>query len=87
MQPAPSCLSDASLLLAAILRCGQTVAEVERMRLESLIQVWANLVQDWSAWGDGEVDSVFDCIDELINLQVRAHPIAQSAHVSYIGGK
>lgn len=74
VKPPPSCLSDASVLLAAILRFAQSSAEVERMRIEPLLRVWANLVADWSAWGEHEDEFVFDCVDELIDLQVSWFP-------------
>ncbi|KAG0569597.1 hypothetical protein KC19_6G101400 [Ceratodon purpureus] len=71
VKPSPSCLSDASVLLAAILRHTQSLAEVVAMRIEPLLRVWANLVADWSAWEEREDESVFDSIDELIALQER----------------
>lgn len=70
VKPSPSCLSDASVLVAAILRYAQSAAEVQRMRIEPLLRVWANFIADWSAWGEHEDKAVFDCIDELIELQV-----------------
>ena len=74
VKPSPSCLSDASFLLAPILRHTQSLAEVVSMRIDSLLRVWANLVADWSAWDEHKDESVFDCIDELIDLQVSLNP-------------
>jgi len=58
--------------VAAILRYTQNVAEVDRMKLAPVLCVWANLVADWSAWSERDDQSVFDCIDELVALQVFA---------------
>lgn len=73
VKPQALCLSDASVLLKVILRYGQSSADVVEMKMESLVRVWANLVaasNGWDAHGD---EPVFDCIDELIALQVFVH--------------
>lgn len=68
--PPPSCLSDASVLLAAILRYTQDSTAAVSMKVEPLLQVWANLVADWNAWEEEEDESVFDSIEEAVALQV-----------------
>lgn len=40
------------------------------MKIEALLQVWANLVADWNAWEEEEDESVFDSIEEAVALQV-----------------
>lgn len=68
--PPPSCLCDASVLLAAILRYTQDSTAAASMKIEALLQVWANLVADWNAWEEQEDESVFDSIEEAVALQV-----------------
>lgn len=69
--PPPSCLSDASVLLAAILRYTPDSTAAAAMKVEPLLQVWANLVAEWNAWEEEEDESVFDSIEEAVALQVR----------------
>jgi hypothetical protein len=71
--PPPSCLCDASVLLAAILRYTQDSTAAASMKIEALLQVWANLVADWNAWEEEEDESVFDSIEEAVALQVRSN--------------
>ena len=71
--PPPSCLCDASVLLAAILRYTQDSTAAASMKIEALVQVWANLVADWNAWEEDEDESVFDSIEEAVALQVRSN--------------
>jgi len=40
------------------------------MKIEALLQVWANLVADWIAWEEEEDEPVFDSIEEGVALQV-----------------
>jgi hypothetical protein len=54
----PSCLSDASVLLAATLRYMPDSTAATTMKEEPLLQVWANLVADWNAWEDEEGEAV-----------------------------
>lgn len=68
--PPPSCLCDASVLLAAILRYTLDSTTAGSMTVEALLQVWANLVADWNAWEEEEDESVFDSIEEAVALQV-----------------
>ncbi|CAM6021603.1 unnamed protein product [Sphagnum balticum] len=51
----PSCLSDASVVLAATLRYMPDSTAATTMKEEPLLQVWANLVADWNAWEDRKV--------------------------------
>lgn len=68
--PPSSCLSDASVLLAAILRYTRDSTSAATMKIEALLHVWANLVADWNAWEEEEDESVFDSIEEAVALQV-----------------
>lgn len=54
----PSCLSDASVLLAATLRYMPDSTAAITMKEEPLLEVWANLVADWNAWEDEEGEAV-----------------------------
>jgi hypothetical protein len=69
--PPPSCLSDASVLLAATLRYTPDSTAATSMKVEPLLQVWANLVADWNAWEEEEDEAVFDSIEEAVALQGR----------------
>nr|PNR26439.1 hypothetical protein PHYPA_031014 [Physcomitrium patens] len=69
--PPSSCLSDASVLLAAILRYTRDSTSAATMKIEALLHVWANLVADWNAWEEEEDESVFDSIEEAVALQGR----------------
>jgi hypothetical protein len=44
------------------------------MKVEALLQVWANLVADWNAWKEEEDESVFGSTEEAaVALQVRSN--------------
>jgi hypothetical protein len=73
--PPPSCLSDASVLLAATLRYTPDSTAATSMKVEPLLQVWANLVADWNAWEEEEDEAVFDSIEEAVALQVHLDPV------------
>jgi hypothetical protein len=68
--PLSSCLSNASVLLATILRCTPDADVTVNMSVEPLLLVWANLVANWTVWADEEDEFVFDAIQEAIALQV-----------------
>ncbi len=68
--PLSSCLSNASVLLATILRCTPDADVTVNMSVELLLLVWANLVANWTVWADEEDEFVFDAIQEAIALQV-----------------
>lgn len=69
--PPPSCLSDASVLLVAILRYTEEESIVALLKVEPLLHVWSHLIMDWRAWEDEEDESVFDGIEEAVALQGR----------------
>ncbi|KAG0600495.1 hypothetical protein M758_11G038800 [Ceratodon purpureus] len=69
--PPPSCLSDASVLLVAILRYTDDQSIVALLKVEPLLHVWSHLIMDWKAWEDEEDESVFDAIEEAVALQGR----------------
>ncbi len=71
----PSCLSDASVLLAATLRNMPDSTAAITMKEEPLLEVWANLVADWNAWEEEEDEAVFDSIEEAVALQVQLDPV------------
>lgn len=58
------------MLLAAILRYTQDSTAAGSMKVEALLQIWANLVSDWKAWEEEEDEPVFDSIEEAVALQV-----------------
>ena len=68
--PPPSCLSDTSVLLVAVLRYTEDQSTVALLKVEPLLHVWSHLIMDWKAWEDEEDESVFDAIEEAVSLQV-----------------
>lgn len=68
--PPPSCLSDASVLLIAILRYTLDESTAANLEVEPLLDVWSHLIMDWKAWEDEEDESAFDAIEEAVALQV-----------------
>ncbi len=68
--PPPSCLSDTSVLISTILRYTPDLSSAASMKVETLLQVWANLIVDWNAWEEEEDEAVFDAIGEAVALQV-----------------
>lgn len=68
--PPPSCLSDASVLLATLLRYTPDESTVVNLKVEVLLHVWAHLIADWNAWVEEEDESVFDMIEEAVAFQV-----------------
>jgi hypothetical protein len=68
--PPPSCLSDTSVLISTILRYTPDLSSAASMKVETLLQVWANLIVDWNAWEEEEDEAVFDAIEEAVALQV-----------------
>ncbi|BBN00117.1 hypothetical protein MPTK1_1g26560 [Marchantia polymorpha subsp. ruderalis] len=70
--PPPSCLNDASTLLAAVLRYTNDSTIAATLKVEPLLQVWANLISEWSAWEEEEDESVFEAIEEAILLHGRS---------------
>ncbi|KAL3700792.1 hypothetical protein R1sor_018814 [Riccia sorocarpa] len=69
--PPPSCLNDASTLLAAILRYTNDSSVAASLKVEPLLQVWANLISEWNAWEEEEDESVFEAIEEAVLLHGR----------------
>lgn len=72
--PPPSCLSDTSVLISTILRYTPDLSSAASMKVETLLQVWANLIVDWNAWEEEEDEAVFDAIEEAVALQEK-HPM------------
>ena len=68
--PPPSCLSDASVLLATLLRYTPDESTAVNLKVEVLLHVWAHLIADWNAWVEEEDESVFDTIEEAVAFQV-----------------
>lgn len=71
--PPPTCLNDLSVLLAAVLKFIDNPKTVETLKVEALLQAWAELVAPWKAWEDKQDMAVFEVIDEALSLQV-FHP-------------
>ncbi|KAJ7567515.1 hypothetical protein O6H91_02G151300 [Diphasiastrum complanatum] len=69
--PPPSCLNHTSIILCTILKYTSNPDDVPRMKIEQLLQVWADLVADWNAWEEEEDGAVFDAIVEALNLHER----------------
>ncbi|KAL2650845.1 hypothetical protein R1flu_018973 [Riccia fluitans] len=69
--PPPSCLNDASTLLAAVLRYTNDSSAAASLKVEPLLQVWANLISEWNAWEEEEDESVFEAIEEAVLLHGR----------------
>ncbi|KAL3688773.1 hypothetical protein R1sor_015082 [Riccia sorocarpa] len=74
--PPSMCLNDLSLVLAVVLKYTGSSKKVEALKIEALLQVWAELVAPWKAWEEKQDMAVFDVIDEAISLQSRC-PFAQ----------
>ncbi|KAL2630742.1 hypothetical protein R1flu_015428 [Riccia fluitans] len=74
--PPPMCLNDLSMVLATVLKYTDSPKRVETLKVEALLQVWAELVAPWKAWEDKQDMAVFEVIDEAMSLQSRC-PFAQ----------
>lgn len=66
--PPPSCLNEASVLICSILKYANEPESVIRHKIEALLQVWADLIAEWSAWEEDEDLAVFEAIQEAIIL-------------------
>ena len=65
----PSCIDDASTLLRSIMLSVTGSNAIQELKVSELLLVWADLIADWHAWEESEDMSVFDCIQEVVNLQ------------------
>lgn len=66
--PPPSCLNEASVLLCLVLKYAHEPQVVTNLKVESVLQVWADLIAEWSAWEEEEDLAVFEAIEEAIAL-------------------
>lgn len=66
--PPPSCLNEASVLICLILKYANEPESVIKHKIEALLQVWADLIAEWSAWEEDEDLAVFEAIQEAIIL-------------------
>lgn len=66
--PPPSCLNEASVLICLILKYADEPESVIKHKIEALLQVWADLIAEWSAWEEDEDLAVFEAIQEAIIL-------------------
>lgn len=64
------CLHDLSVVLAAVLKYTDSPQGVESLKIEALLQAWAELVALWKAWEEKQDMAVFEVIDEALSLQV-----------------
>ncbi|XP_057871628.2 uncharacterized protein LOC131078011 isoform X2 [Cryptomeria japonica] len=62
--PPPSCLNQASVLLCSVLKYINESELMTRLKVEALLQVWANLIAEWNAWDEEEDLTVFEAIEE-----------------------
>ncbi|KAG6558222.1 hypothetical protein Mapa_000405 [Marchantia paleacea] len=69
--PPSTCLNDLSVLLAAVLKFIDNPKAVETLKVEALLQAWAELVAPWKAWEEKQDMAVFEVIDEALSLQAR----------------
>lgn len=69
--PPPSCLNEASVLICSILKYANEPELVTIHKIEALLQVWADLIAEWSAWEEDEDLAVFEAIHEAIILNER----------------
>ncbi|EXB80274.1 hypothetical protein L484_025130 [Morus notabilis] len=65
----PSCIDDASTLLRSTMLSVTESNEIQELKISELLLVWADMVADWHAWEESEDMSVFDCIQEVVDLQ------------------
>lgn len=65
----PSCIDDASMLLRSIILSVTGSNEIQELKISDLLFVWTDLIADWHAWEESEDMSVFDCIQEVVDLQ------------------
>ncbi|KAH9325798.1 hypothetical protein KI387_005976, partial [Taxus chinensis] len=78
--PPASCLNEASVLLCSVLKYINNSDLITRLKVEGLLEIWADLIAEWSAWEEEEDLAVFEAIEEAIafnekfplNLFIRA---------------
>ncbi|KAH7678557.1 Armadillo-like helical-containing protein [Dioscorea alata] len=69
--PPPSCVDDASALLGFVMRLIVTIDEAAELKIPELLAVWSVLIAEWHAWEEMEDLSIFNCIQEAIDLHRR----------------
>lgn len=69
--PPPSCVDDASALLGFVMRFIVTIDEAAELKITELLAVWSELIAEWHAWEETEDLSIFNCIQEAIDLHRR----------------
>ncbi|XP_057992891.1 uncharacterized protein LOC110632928 isoform X2 [Hevea brasiliensis] len=68
VSPVPTCIDDSSMLLRSIMLSVTGSDMILQLKLSDLLLVWAGLIADWHAWEESEDLSVFECINEVVNL-------------------
>ncbi|CAH9120422.1 unnamed protein product [Cuscuta epithymum] len=63
-----SSVDDASRLLAFVLHGITEKSEIAKLKIMELLHVWSDLIANWHAWEEMEDLSIFDCINEAVNL-------------------
>ncbi|KAK8954694.1 hypothetical protein KSP39_PZI001620 [Platanthera zijinensis] len=91
--PPPSCIPDASTLLAFVMRFVTQTDEVTALKITELLAVWSTLIADWDSWEEMEDQAIFNSIREAVNLQrkcelqilfVRGLPLVNSSQGSML---
>ncbi|EFJ18902.1 hypothetical protein SELMODRAFT_112168 [Selaginella moellendorffii] len=72
----PSCLNDASVILGCLVKHTSDSSDMTRLKIERLVQVWADSIADWNAWDEEEDLAVFDAMEEIIAFNARC-PLQQ----------
>ncbi|KAI0518612.1 hypothetical protein KFK09_006048 [Dendrobium nobile] len=67
--PSSSCIDDASTLLGFIMRFITKRDEVDSLKIIDLLAVWSTLIAEWDLWEEMEDQSIFNSIQEAVNLQ------------------
>ncbi|KAH7292282.1 hypothetical protein KP509_29G060400 [Ceratopteris richardii] len=78
LSPPPSCLNDASALVAVMCKYVNESDLILKWKIEEILQAWSDLIAEWSAWDEEEDLAVFDAMKEIILLQGK-HPLPHFA--------
>uniref|UniRef100_A0A1J3IUD6 Importin beta-like SAD2-like protein n=1 Tax=Noccaea caerulescens TaxID=107243 RepID=A0A1J3IUD6_NOCCA len=66
--PPTSCIDHLSTMLRFIVLASTNCKVVVELRLTKLLVVWADLLASWNGWEESEDLSVFDCIEEVVDI-------------------
>ncbi|XP_015900167.3 importin beta-like SAD2 homolog isoform X2 [Ziziphus jujuba] len=65
----PSCIDNASTLLCSIMLSVTESNDILELKISELLIIWADLIARWHAWEESEDMAVFECINEVVNLE------------------